>query len=385
MDDRARDMGQIAQSTYDILVIGGGINGAAIACRAADKGLKTVLLEKNDFASGTSSKSTKLMHGGLRYLETLEFGFVKEALKERFIQLKKYPQFVKPLPFIIPVYNSSPRPLWLVRLGVFLYDVLSGRNIIEKHRSLSVDEVCQLVPGIKSNGLRGGVMYYDAQMDDTALCLANISSAVQAGAYAVHHMEVQCFIKKDGKAVGVEAYDVLGKKNFNVYSKKIICAVGPWANVFLEKETGRKPAGIRMTKGVHLVCKGQVSREAILFQTKKDKRIFFVIPWKGNTLVGTTDTDFTGNPDDVCAQDEDIAYLLKEVNHFFSGSMFSKENILETFAGLRPLVFQKGCPSKVSRKHVIEDSDSGVIYVMGGKFTTYRKIAEDTLEFIRKN
>jgi len=377
-----RDVFKLAKNQFDVLVIGGGINGAAVAHLAATKGLKVVLLEKGDFASGTSSKSTKLMHGGLRYLETFEFGLVRESLKERFIQLQQFPQLVKPLPFIIPVYTSSPRPLWLVKLGVFLYDFLSGKYLIEKHRALSIDEVCRLIPGIKKDGMLGGVMYFDARMDDAQLCKENIQQARDKGVQAFNHVEVEDFIKEKGRTVGVRAYDVLGKEAFEVRAKKIVCAAGPWTNLLLDKEEGKRPLGIRTTKGVHLICRGQISQKAVLLQVKKGKRIFFVIPWKGDTLIGTTDTDFQGNPDDVRVEEEDIAYLLNELKNFFPENTFSRTNIISSFAGLRPLVYQKGNPSKISRKHGIQTSDSGVIYVMGGKFTTYRKIAEDVMRFI---
>jgi len=382
---RESNLSQLASKQYDVLVIGGGINGAAVADLAASKSLKVALLEKNDFASGTSSKSTKLMHGGLRYLETFEFGLVRESLKERFIQLQKFPHLVKPLPFIIPVYKSNPRPLWLIKSGVFLYDFLSGKYLIQKHCSLSIDEICDLIPGIKREGLLGGVMYYDAQMDDVRLCLENVNKAEEKGVCAVNHVEVKNIIKEKGRAVGVKVYDLLDQKVFEVRAKKIVCAVGPWTNNFLHKEQDSRLPGVRTTKGVHIVCRGQIAKQAIVFQTRKENRIFFVIPWKGNSLVGTTDTDFTGNPDDVRVEEEDIEYLLNEVKCFLPGSTFCKDNIISTFAGLRPLVFQKGSPSKVSRRHMIEESNSGIIYIMGGKYTIYRKMAEDVLKVLRKS
>ena len=220
----------ISTQPYDLLVIGGGINGAAIANIAIDAGLKVILLEKGDFAGGTSSKSTKLVHGGLRYLENFEFDLVREALKERFIQLQSVPHLVKPLPFVIPVYTTDRRPLWMMKLGVFLYDVLSGKYRIGPHRSLSKKEVIDLVPGVKEDNLTGGVLYYDAQMDDARLCLENILSAQAKGAQVFNYTKVNEFIKENGRAVGVIAQDVLNGKIFTVNAKRIVCAAGPWAH-----------------------------------------------------------------------------------------------------------------------------------------------------------
>ncbi len=379
-----RDISQFSRGQYDVLVIGGGINGAAVAHLAALNGLKTALLEKDDFASGTSSKSTKLIHGGLRYLENLEFGLVREALKERAIQLKAAPHLVKPLAFIIPVYQEDKRPLWLMRLGVALYDLLCGSSPMERHRFLPPEEVCRHVVGIKKEGLLGGIMYYDAQMDDARLCLENVLSAGLEGAHAANYVEVQSFIKENGKAVGVKAYDRLGARHFEVSAKRIVCAAGPWTNVLMQKEEGKVAPMIRTTKGVHVVCHGQVSSRALIIPTQKDNRFFFVIPWMGNSLIGTTDTDYSGSPDEVGVDQEDVDYLFRELRRVFPDAAFKKEKIITMFSGLRPLVHRSGNPADLSRRHVIRESYSGVLYVLGGKYTTYRKIAEDCLQGIMR-
>lgn len=385
-----RDISRFTHGQYDLLVIGGGINGAAIAHMAALNGLKVALLEKNDFASGTSSKSTKLIHGGLRYLESFEFDLVREALRERFFLLRDAPHLVKPLSFIIPVYESDARPLWLVRLGIFLYDRLAGRYALGRHRLLRADELLNLMPGLKEEGLLGGVLYYDAQMDDARLVLENVLSADAHGAHVANYVEVKSFLKKDGKAAGVIAFDTIGAKEFELHARKIVCAVGPWTNVLMHKEEGNVPPMVRTTKGIHVVCQGKISDHALLIPTSRgDQRVFFVIPWMGNSLIGTTDTDYTANPDEVAADQEDIDYLFRELRRIFppEGSlpaegMFKKEKIITIFAGLRPLVHKQGAPAKVSRRHVIKESYSGIVYVMGGKYTTYRKIAEDCLKKI---
>ncbi len=377
-----RDLHQLTTGTHDLLVIGGGINGAAIANLAAVQGMRVALLEKDDFASGTSSKSTKLIHGGLRYLETLEFDLVKEALRERFIQLKSAPHLVRPLRLIIPVYKDSARPMWMLRLGVFLYDFLSGRCLIERHRQLSAQEVCQRIPGIKADGLVGGILYYDAQMDDARLVLENILSADAQGACAANYVEVNSFIKENGKVTGVRARDCLDVREFEVRSRQTVCAVGPWTQILLRLDKGTAPQKIRTTKGIHLVVNRKISDDALLIQIRRDQRIFFMIPWKGQTLIGTTDTDFHGSPDRVQAQAEDEEYLLTEANKYFPGHGFHREDIITTFAGLRPLAYQKGNPSRVSRRHVIFETSSGLWFLAGGKYTTYRAMAHECLERI---
>jgi len=374
-----RDIQKFTQCQYDVLVIGGGINGAAIAHTAALNGLKTALLEKGDFASGTSSKSTKLIHGGLRYLENLEFDLVRESLKERFVQLNSAPHLVHPLKFVIPVYKTDKRPLWMVRLGVWFYDFLSRKYMIEKHQLLNAEEVYRLLPGIERKGLIGGVTYSDAQMNDARLCLENILSADEKGADIANNVEVRTLIQENGKVVGAKVLDNLNQQQFEVRAKKVVCAVGPWTNPFIRKENSQSPPQIRTTKGVHIVVKGLISHHALLVPAQKGRRVFFIIPWMENSLIGTTDTDYTGLADDVSVKQEDIDYLVNETRRVLPHVDLNEENIITTFVGLRPLVWEKGSPEKISRKHVIKTSYSGLIYVMGGKYTTYRKIAEDVV------
>lgn len=380
-----RDTSKLSSQDYDLLIVGGGINGAALANLASYNGLKVALLEKNDFASGTSSKSTKLIHGGLRYLENFEFDLVQEALHERYLLVKKAPHLVKPIRFIIPIYRSDTRPFWMMRLGVFLYDILSGGHSLEKRRVLNMKDMAIAVPAIKEEGLVGGIMYSDAQMDDARLCLENVLSAKAQGAQVFNYIEVKSFIKEGARTVGVRAFDTIGQKEFTVKAKKIVCALGPWTNSFVETHKEDLRNKVRTTKGVHILVRGKVSEHAVLLQVNEDKRIFFIIPWQDGSLIGTTDTDYTKNPDEVKTEEEDVNYLLKHVRRFFPHASFEKKNIITTFAGLRPLVYEKGHPSAVSRKHVIEESSSGVVYIMGGKYTTYRKIAEDALKKIKKD
>jgi glycerol-3-phosphate dehydrogenase len=370
------------QREYNILVVGGGINGAAIANLAAACGFSVALVEKGDFASGTSSKSTKLIHGGLRYLELGEFGLIRESLKERHIQLRQAPYLVRPLPFVIPVYRSDPRPLWMIRCGVELYDWLSGKYVIEKHRNLSADAIIETFPGIRKEGLLGGVLYFDAQMDDARLCLENVLSARSLGADVTNYVEIRKFLKENGKVIGVQAWDHINKENIEIRAQKTICCCGPWTNRVLQIEDRKASHKIRTTKGVHIVYRHRLASKALVLQTKGDKRIFFVMPYGKHTLIGTTDTDYSGDPDQVTVEDGDIDYLMGEMVRVFPHLPFHREDIVATFAGLRPLVSQPGAPSQVSRRHTIEETYGGVIYVVGGKYTTYRKIAEEVVNMV---
>ncbi len=379
-----RDIERFKRAPYDLLVVGGGINGAAIAHLAAKRGMKVALVEKGDFASGTSSKSTKLIHGGIRYLENFEIDLVYESLQERHIQLEAAPHLVKPLPFVIPVYKGDKRPLWMMQFGVFLYDLLAGKYRVKPRKNLSREEVMRLEPGIEQKGLKGGVLYYDAQMDDARLCLENVLMADRYGAHVANYVKAVSFIKENGRVAGVRAYDMLGIKEFDIRAKRVICAAGPWTNELLRLDIPNAKKKVRTTKGIHIVYKGEISKHAVLIGSQSDRRIFFVIPWMGNSLIGTTDTDYIASPDAVKVEKEDIDYLERESKRVFPGLNFSKEKILSTFAGLRPLIRKGGSPRKISRKHLFYTSQSGVIFVVGGKYTTYRKVAEDCMNRIHK-
>lgn len=376
-----RDTSRLANSKFDLIVVGGGINGAAIAHLAAACGASVALLEKGDFASGTSSRSTKLMHGGIRYLENFEFDLVHESLKERFIQWQSVPYLVKPLAFVIPVYKNDARPLWMMKAGVWLYDLLSGKYRIGHHRFLSVAEITSLAPGINLDGLVGGVQYFDAQMDDARLCLENVLMADLRGAVVSNYVEVESFIK-DGhqRALGVKVHDKLNDARMDIFASKIIVAAGPWSDELIQKDVPHSVRRLRPTKGVHIVYQGEISSSAFLLQSRsRTRRIFFVIPFKGNSLIGTTDTDYHQSPDGVKTEEADIQYLLQEASRVFPKINFDPSKIITTFAGLRPLVADKGDPSRISRKHAIETNSSGIHFVMGGKYTTYRAIAEEAI------
>ena len=376
-----RDIGQLKRNQFDILVIGGGINGAAISRDAALRGARVALIEKDDFASGASGKTTKLIHGGIRYLEQFNFKLVWESLRERAILLRQAPHLVKPLEFIIPVYKDDPRSLLKIKAGVFIYDALAAGNNISPHRAFKKEEVLRLEPNINSLNLKGVVLYSDAQMDDIRLCLENVISAYNAGASVANKTEAVGFIKDKGRIIGTEAQDRLTGERFFIRASMVINATGAWSNRIIKLD---EPASLditRPTKGVHIVYKRLPHQRAILLSAHKDKRVFFAIPWRGYSLIGTTDTDYAGSADKVYANSNDVEYLLEEAGRIFGAKSLKKEGIIATFAGLRPLVNTQGKPAwQVSREHLIRESRSGLISVVGGKYTTYRHLAEQVTD-----
>lgn len=381
----SRNISAFHKKKYDVLIIGGGINGASIAHMAALAGARAALIDKGDWASGTSSKSTKLLHGGIRYLENFEFDLVAEALKERYIQWKSAPHLVKPMRFIVPVYKNQGRPLWMMKIGVWLYDVLSGRYSLGAHDHHTAEDMLRLAPALNPNGLHGGVSYFDAQMDDARICLENVLMARRHGADVLNYAEAVEFLKDNGRVSGVRARDILSGTACDIRADKVIVTAGPWTDRLRQLNHAQMRPRLRPTKGVHLVCRRPLGQDAFLLQNKNDNRIFFLIPFHGHALLGTTDTDYNGSPDDVRTDNEDIDYLLNLAAVYFPSAGFTRADIIATFAGLRPLVHERGSASKVSRKHIIERDFSGVYYVMGGKYTTYRAIAEECVAKVLPN
>jgi len=376
-----RDIEQLKTNHFDILVIGGGINGCAISRDAALRGAKVALIEKDDFASGASGKTTKLIHGGLRYLEQFNFRLVRESLRERAILLRQVPHLVKPLEFIIPAYKDDRRSLLEIRAGVYIYDRLAFGNNICPHRALKKQDLLSLEQNINPLKLKGGVLYCDAQMDDIRLCLDNAISANGAGATVANKIELVGFVKDGGKISGAEALDKLTGEEFIIRANLVINATGAWSNRIVKMDAPADSDITRPTKGIHIVYKRLPHQRAILLPARKDKRVLFIIPWRDYSLIGTTDTDYSGSADDVYADTNEVAYLLEEAGRVFRMGKLDQGGIITTFAGLRPLVNIQGKPaSLVSREHLIQESRSGLISVVGGKYTTYRHLAEQVVD-----
>lgn len=363
---------------YDLAIIGGGINGVAIARDACLRGMKVILLEKEDFGSGASTKTSKLAHGGLRYLERFEYKLVKESLSERTLLLKNAPHLVKPLPFLIPVYEGDPYPLWKIRIGLFIYDFLAMGSETPRHRSLSSEEITEAFPQIRSHNLKGGCLYYDALMRDNRIIFDTLFSAQQAGVEALNYAKVTSLQKLEGKTQVNFRHEVSMAES-TIYAKVVVNASGAWSNQFLDAE----PFQTEPTKGVHLVIPQISSKFALLLRAPQDARVFFLIPWENYSLLGTTDTFYEGNPDKVQTKPCDREYLIQALRSYFPGMPAHWPPIISEFAGLRPLVkTEKKDPDSISRSHAIHVSPDGLITLLGGKYTTHRKMAADTVDIV---
>lgn len=369
---------------YNLAVIGGGVTGVAIAVDAVMRGLSVLLVEKNTLGHGTSSKTSKLAHGGLRYLEQLEFSLVHESLRERNLLLKNAPDFVHPLPFIVPIYKKGPWSPFKLSIGLSLYDFLAGKKEMPSHTNLTKDQILERIPGLKSESLQKGFQYYDAQMDDLGIVQSLGALAKSHGVTLLEHSEAELLYEKT-KLVGIT---VRQNQTDTIYrADKVIQATGPWSNALLSTDNPQAQFTVTPSKGVHIVLPSIGIHEALLLSTPQDNRVFFVIPWKGQTLVGTTDTDYHGDPDTVSVTSEDSDYLLAAYNFYFPDKPQSQADILDSFVGLRPLFnFKQSAqsPSEKSRDFQVIESPSGLFTIIGGKFTTHRAMAEAAVDKICK-
>lgn len=398
---RDRCIFALEREVFDLVVIGGGITGAGIARDAAMRGLSVAVLEAKDFSAGTSSRSSKMLHGGIRYLEKFELGLVFEASRERRLHSEFLaPHLSAPVPFMIPVYNWSPHGLPAVSLGVAMYNMLSlFRNHGTKY--LRREGILSSEPGLEQNGLKGGVVFHDVVMDDARLVLENIRSAVDLGAIAANYVAVRGFEKdSNGKIRGVWARDVspLAKKlaennlgrgsDIMVRGRAFINASGPWSDYIRRLANPSSNPVLRPTKGVHLVLPNERlgKQHAFVLTAKQDNRVFFSIPWYNRTLVGTTDTDYDPSKDgdlhSLKVTPNEIDYLLEGVKRTFPESNVGEDEVQSAFAGVRPLVSdgKSGSESSVSREHRIFQEDSGLFTIAGGKYTTYRTMAKQMVD-----
>lgn len=371
--------------SFDLVVIGGGMAGAGIARDAALRGQRTLLLERRDFGYGTTSRSSKLIHGGLRYLEMYDFGLVRESLRERERLQRLAPHLVRPLPFVIPVYRGAKRGLILIRLGMKLYDLLTPGKRTERYRTTSREETLRLEAGLDPQGLVGAGYYFDdLLLSPERLCLENILSAQRRAARIFNYTEVVGLARAAGGAGWrVEARHALSGEGAAVTARVVVNAAGPWADAL------RRMAGVgdgrrclRTTKGIHLLLP-RLTEHAVYIQAKQDDRMFFVIPWREFSLIGTTDTDFHGDLDRLAATREEVAYLLEETQRVFPGARVRAEDIAYTYAGVRPLSFEEGkSASAVSREHkVLREGEEGTfLSITGTKLTCFRSLAEEAVD-----
>jgi glycerol-3-phosphate dehydrogenase len=371
-----RDAQALTDGTFDLLILGGGISGAGVALDAALRGLRVALLDKGDFASGTSSVSSKLVHGGLRYLEHAQFPLVHEALQERRLLLHNAPHLVRPLRFFLPFYRGARLGPWQWRLGLTVYDLLAGAGNIRRSRPLSVIEISRTLPGLRRAGLLGGAEYFDAQMDDARLCLEVVRSAAAEGAQVCNYVEARGFETTGGHISGVQAFDRVAGRESLIRARQVVNATGPWLDEVCRLAGDLTGPKLEPTKGVHVVAPGRSLPAALLLLHPTDGRVFFVLPWMGKTLLGTTDTFTPEGPDGLQVNEKEVAYLLEGHNHYLEPAL-RPADLCGRFAGLRPLL--RGgpeTPSARSREFRLFTGPGGLVSVAGGKYTTYRHMAE---------
>ncbi|MBK9030253.1 MAG: glycerol-3-phosphate dehydrogenase/oxidase [Myxococcales bacterium] len=372
----------MSSAPVDLVILGGGITGAGIARDAALRGMSVALFEKNDFGSGTSSKSSKLIHGGLRYLEHGEIGLVFESVSERRVQTRVAPHLVRPLPFLVPIYKDTKPGLEVMNLGLWIYDSLALFRAPRMHKTIRGAKAATTVePCLRTDGLRGVIEYYDCATDDARLVLENILDAEALGADCRNYTEV-FELERDGagRVVAVRVRDLLTGAEDRIACRAVVIAAGAWTDEVVRRfeiPMGREL--LRRTKGVHAVLPHErlPLARAITMISPVDGRVFFAIPWRERTVIGTTDTDFTGSADAVYADADDVRYLCASANGYFPNAEVRPEDVIATWAGLRPLIRAEdgGAESDVSREHEIFVRDDGLVIIAGGKLTTYRRMA----------
>ena len=378
------------ERTFDLAVIGAGINGAGIARDAALRGLKVIVLDKNDMCSGCSAISSRLIHGGLRYLEYGEIPLVYESLHERRFLRQAAPHLVKPLRICIPIYTDARRGPLLIRLGMLAYDLLSFTKKMPRHDMLSSAEMREAEPGLETDGLRAAARYYDAQvMFAERLVLENLLAAQSAGAEIGMHCEVTGIDVADGAVGDVTYEDAQGRRQI-IRASVVVNAAGPWVDRVLDVAPKSGQRLIGGTKGSHIIVGDfdGAPRDAFYVEAAADGRPFFIIPWYGQYLIGTTDIRYDGDLDECRASDAEVDYLLKETNRVFPRAGLSRDDIHYAYAGVRPLPFkQEGPESAITRRHIIRrntDIAEGLVSIIGGKLTTYRSLAEQAVDKVGK-
>jgi len=389
---------------FDLIIIGAGINGAGIARDAAMRGLKILLLDKGDIASGTTQWATRLIHGGLRYLEYYEVSLVRESLKDREILLHIAPHLVRPLGFLVPIYDRAKHGPLMVRLGMIGYDTLSLDKSLDNHRMLIAEGALEREPGLNPEGLLGAAFYYDAQVEYAErIAVENAISACEHGAVVLTYSKVNRLIRDGGRVAGVEFTDVLGSGTYSARAPVTVNVTGPWVDEVLGETTGGRMIG--GTKGSHLVVDpfpGAPKNEALYVEARKDGRPYFIVPWNGRYLIGTTDIRYDGDLDRVVADEDEIDYLIDETNYVIPEANLTRESVLFTYSGIRPLPFQpEGAEGSVTRSHIVYDHArgrgvgtkrsgvgegvprvDGLISIVGGKLTTYRNLSRQTVDMV---
>jgi glycerol-3-phosphate dehydrogenase len=382
--ERAQYLKDMAEREFDLLVIGGGITGAGIALDAQVRGLNTALVEMQDFAAGTSSRSTKLVHGGLRYLKQLDIQLVAEVGRERAIVYENAPHVTTPEWMLLPIIEGGTYGLWATSIGLKIYDLLAGVKEGERRRMLNRAQTLEKEPLLRKDRLKGSGYYVEYRTDDARLTIEVLKAAVSRGVQAVNYTKVERFLYEEGRIAGVQVVDQLSGETYPLRAKKIVNAAGPWVDTLREIDGSRKGKRLHLTKGVHLVVDNKrfPLKQAVYFDTP-DGRMVFAIPRDGKTYIGTTDTDYQGDYGHPRVTEEDRDYLLRAVHFMFPEVRLRPEDVESSWAGLRPLIHEDGkSPSELSRKDEIFLSESGLISIAGGKLTGYRKMAERVVDLV---
>lgn len=384
---RSERLARLGEETFDLLVVGGGATGAGVALDAATRGLNVALVERDDFAAGTSSRSTKLIHGGVRYLEKAvkefdrsQFALVRDALKERAVLIRIAPHLARPLPLVTPLYHWFQVPYFLT--GLKLYDWLAGKENLSPSRFVDAQEALRRFPMLNAEGLRGGVVYYDGQFDDARMNVALALTAAEDGAAVVNHAEVVGLRKDDGRLSGAQVRDRLSGDEVEVRARVVVNATGPFSDAVRHLDDPSAAPMLTASSGIHIVLDARFSppETGLLIPETEDGRVLFLLPWLGHTLVGTTDSPAPIEPHPKASED-DVDYVLRHVGKYFSVPV-EREDVKATWSGLRPLVSDPDASDTagLSRDHVVNVSDSGLLTIAGGKWTTYRKMALDAVD-----
>jgi glycerol-3-phosphate dehydrogenase len=377
---------ELKDNTFDLVVIGGGITGAGILLDASSRGMKVALVEKGDFASGTSSKSSKLIHGGLRYLKQFELTLVKEVGTERAIVHKLAPHLVIPEKMLLPLIENGSYGEWMTSIGLKVYDILAHVEGDDKRKMMNKEETMALEPLLPEGILKGSGYYAEYRTDDARLTLENIKTALNYDATAINYTKVNDFLYDGDQISGVNVTDVVRGESYQINSKFVINAAGPWVDELREVNHSKQGKELHLTKGVHLVFeKEKLPLKQSVYFDIPDGRMMFAIPRGNVTYAGTTDTNYKRSKEDVVATVEDADYLLDAINNMFPSVHLERKDIVSSWAGLRPLIHEEGkSPSELSRKDEIFNSDSGLLSMAGGKLTGYRKMAERVVDKVQK-
>lgn len=383
---RKNDIGEARGKVFDVLIIGGGITGACAARDATRRGLSTAVVEKNDWAFGTSSRSSKLVHGGLRYLELFDFKLVFEACRERRRLLLNAPHVVWPQSFMFPVYKGDKNPLFIIAMGLWLYDFMALFRNVQNHQLHGPRRILEVEPALDRERLTGGGQFYDCSTDDARLTLSHVQSAHLEGACCLSYTRVLGILSDGGKACGARVRDEISGEEFDIEARVVLNCTGPWTDEVCRMDDPSAAPKLRPTKGAHVIVPWERVKvtNALPIISPSDERLMFLIPWGDFALIGTTDTDYDGDYDTIHASWEDVEYILAAANRTLPDAHLTLDDVVSTYAGLRPLVVEGGGKdvkeSKVSREHSVYESHSGLISIAGGKLTTARSMAQELVD-----